>query len=277
MTKDNASLNIIENTKFRLMYIKNSRYEAKDWHSTPHTHDCSELFYVHQGKGSFLVQEETFDVKEDDLIIINPNVLHTEMSRDDSPLEYIVIGIDGLQFNTTDENGDYNEYSVHNFYDYKHEILLFMKTILAESKHMDIGFEEVCQHLLEVLIINIVRRSTTDLTIAPTQKITRECQLVEQYINQHFKEDITLDELAEIAFLNKYYLVHAFKKYTGLSPINFLIQKRIDEAKNLLTTTNYPVAEISSIIGFSSQSYFSQIFRKNTQMTPLQYRRTQSE
>lgn len=83
----------LDKMSFHLLYISTSRYEG-DWHSTPHAHHCTELFYVSSGKGSFLVNDDVFDVKADDLIIVNPNVMHTEMSRDESPLEYIVLGIE---------------------------------------------------------------------------------------------------------------------------------------------------------------------------------------
>ena len=76
----------LDKMSFHLLYISTSRYEG-DWHSTPHAHHCTELFYVSSGKGSFLVNDDVFDVKADDLIIVNPNVPHTEMSRDESPLE----------------------------------------------------------------------------------------------------------------------------------------------------------------------------------------------
>ena len=60
---------------------------------------------------------------------------------------------------------------------------------------------------------------------------------MEQYINTHFQEDITLELLSEKAFMNKFYLVHAFKQYKGMSPINYLIHLRIKAAKELLETT----------------------------------------
>lgn len=261
-----------EKMNFRLLYISTSLYEL-DWHSTPHAHHCTELFYVLRGKGSFLANEETFDIKEDDLIIVNPNVMHTEMSKNDEPLEYIVLGIEGLQFTTMTNKGEMDDYSVHNYYDYKHEILFYMKTLLQEMEHEDEDYEIVCQDLLEVLIINMVRRTKANMIVAPSQKITKECRFIEQYINHHFTEEITLELLSEKSYMNKYYLVHAFKQYKGVSPISYLINKRIDSAKELLETTNYPIAQIAECTGFSSQSYFSQVFKKATKMSPNEYRK----
>ena len=76
--------------------------------------------------------------------------------------------------------------------------------------------------------------------------------------------------------MNKYYMAHEFKKYMGISPINYLIERRIKECKSLLRTTSLSIAEISETVGFSSQSYFSQMFKKNTNMTPKQFRDAQA-
>lgn len=264
--------NIVK-ANFRLLYISSSIYES-DWHSTPHAHHCTEIFYVIKGNGSFLVNEDVFDVKEDDLIIVNPNVMHTEMSKGGNPLQYIVLGIEGLQFTSLSKQEELDDYSVHNYCNYKHEVLFYMKTLLQEVNYQDEEYESVCQNLLEVLIINMIRRTKANLIVAPAQKVTKECRFVEQYINTHFQEDITLELLSEKAFMNKFYLVHAFKQYKGMSPINYLIHLRIKAAKELLETTNYSIAQISESSGFSSQSYFSQAFKKETGMTPNAYRKT---
>ena len=100
---------------------------------------------------------------------------------------------------------------------------------------------------------------------------------MKQYIDLHYQENITLDELSRLTYVNKYYLVHAFKKYIGLSPINYLISKRVEEAKVLLETTNYSVSQISDIVGFSSQSYFSQVFKKTMGTTPFEIRKKKRE
>lgn len=263
----------LEKMNFHLIYISTSRYEG-DWHCTPHAHHCTELFYVSKGKGSFLVNEDVFDVSEDDLIIINPNVVHTEMSKNELPMEYIVLGIEGLQFTSFTNQTEYEDYSVHNYYEFKHEILFYLKTLIQEIEHQDSEYEAVCQDLLEVLIINMMRRTKANLIVAPSQKVTKECRFVEQYIKNHYQEDISLELLSEKAFMNKYYLVHAFKQYKGISPISYLIQLRIQQAKELLETTNYPIAQISDSCGFSSQSYFSQVFKKACGMTPNAYRKS---
>ena len=64
---------------FRLLYISKSRFGG-DWNSTTHTHSCTELFYCLSGEGQFYLAGQLFPVKPDDMVIVNPQVEHTELS-----------------------------------------------------------------------------------------------------------------------------------------------------------------------------------------------------
>ena len=139
---------------------------------------------------------------------------------------------------------------------------------------MDYNYEMVCQNLLEVLVTNIIRLTQCTITSTSSARTNKECTFIKRYIDHHFAESISLDYLAKMTHMNKYYMVHAFNKYIGYSPINYLIEKRISESKRLLETTNDSIAQIATKVGFSSQSYFSQVFKKSTQMTPNEYRKS---
>src|SRR5690625_6579816 len=67
-------------TPFKLLYITHSEYD-KGWHSTSHSHHFTELFYIVKGKGAFILQNHDIPVKKNDLVIINPNIEHTEKSN----------------------------------------------------------------------------------------------------------------------------------------------------------------------------------------------------
>lgn len=258
--------------KPKLLYISSAKYEGR-WHSTIHAHPFTELFYVTKGEGRFLVDDNSFFVKEDDLVIVNPNVEHTEVSKDTQPLEYIVLGIEGLTFSSDIKELE-NNYNLYNYRDYNDEVLFYLQALLIETQNKETDHEIVCQNLLEVLLINLVRRTNYALEIKPIKKMTKECALVKKYIDQNFKENITLDLLAELTHMNKYYLVHEFKKYMDISPINYLIERRIEESKTLLKATDHSIGHISSILGFSSQSYFSQSFKRTMDQTPNEYRKS---
>lgn len=67
---------------------------------------------------------------------------------------------------------------------------------------------------------------------------SRECSRAKRYIDSSFQENITLDKLAEIAQINKYYFSHTFTETYGISPMNYLTQKRIFTSQELLTSTD---------------------------------------
>ncbi|MBE7043505.1 MAG: helix-turn-helix domain-containing protein [Ruminococcaceae bacterium] len=92
------------------------------------------------------------------------------------------------------------------------------------------------------------------------------------YIKFHYSENITLDELADIAHINKNYLIRKFKKQFNLSPISYLIQYRLDMAKKLLSKTDLPIKTIVFQCGFNDYSYFCFLFKKTFSITPAQYR-----
>ena len=261
----------LDRSSTRLLYVSTAKYGG-DWHSLLHTHTCTEIFYVVGGMGKFQIEELTLSVSVDDMVIVNPNVEHTEVSFNASPLEYIVMGVEGLEF-AAGESGD-DRYRLVNCGGGREDTLYYLRALLAEIENKAIGYDLVCQDLLEVLVVRLMRR--TDFSLAPAASGTRtskECAAVRRYIDSHFKESLSLDVLAEVAHVNKYYLVHTFSKEYGISPINYLISRRIAESKQLLSDTDHSLSQISHMLGFSSPSYFSQSFRKLEGISPMEYRR----
>lgn len=243
---------------------------SSEWNPTLHTHRHAELFFVIEGRGSFQLRHHAFPANAHDLVIINPGVLHCETSRAESPLAYIVLGVDGLQVEA-DELG----YARTHFRRGWDELDACLRQMLAEARGGQTGWELVCQRLLEIIMLRVLRRS--ELTLAKVderQGDSRECDFVRRYIDEHFKENISLDQLAELAHINKYYLVHAFRRVYGTSPINYLNSRRIQESRFLLTNSDHSLTQISRILGFSSPSYFSQSFRRAEGVSPIEYRRS---
>lgn len=253
----------------KLLNVASSRYGG-DWHSVPHTHKYTELFYIVSGKGQFLIQEQIFPVDVNNLVIINPNVSHTEDSLNAQPLEYIVLGIDGVELATSaNSNG---QFCILDHFE-SVEIASCLRNILREMEQKNTGYEDICQAYMEILIIRLMRNTSLAVqTEASSMAGNRQCATVRRYIDLNFKEPLSLEQLADVAHMNKYYLSHAFKREYGVSPINYLISRRIDESKFLLAETDLSMSQIAQILGFSSLSYFSQAFRKANGTSPMEYR-----
>ncbi|MCF0108693.1 MAG: AraC family transcriptional regulator [Erysipelotrichaceae bacterium] len=99
---------------------------------------------------------------------------------------------------------------------------------------------------------------------------------IRSYILQNLSRHITVNELAEYVGFNRSYLISLFKESIGIGPGAYITRLRIDEAKRLLTISNNSLASIAEALGFSSQSHFQNVFRKETGKTPLQYRKEHS-
>ena len=92
------------------------------------------------------------------------------------------------------------------------------------------------------------------------------------YIKLHYPEQITLDDLATVAHINKNHLIRKFKDKLNTSPIAYLIQYRLDISKRLLSKTDLPINSIAMQCGFNDYSYFCMIFKRTFSITPAQYR-----
>ncbi|GGJ57976.1 AraC family transcriptional regulator [Virgibacillus salexigens] len=257
---------------FKLLYITRSEYD-KGWHSTQHTHHFTELFYIVNGKGSFVLPTHEIPVKENDLVIINPNVEHTEKSNVQDSLQYIALGIEGLTFSLTEEKDA--QMGPFTYRGDREDVLFYLNKLLNEVMHGDIQYEIICQNIIEILIVKLKREKKFTIEKTETLNINKAVAFIKHYINQNYRNNITLDLLAKVGHINKYYLSHTFKKDMGISPIEYLNKVRIKEAKILLDTTDYNIGEIAEIIGFSSQSFFTQAFKRTTNQTPSTYRKVQ--
>ena len=253
---------------YRLLYSSYSKYE-QDWESYPHTHYFSELFYVLNGCGSFIVEEESFPIRKQNLIIINEHPPHGSFRQKFS------LGIHCPRRGGT-KLLIYNDKEYLNIQceDFSENLDFYFHTILREMDEQKESYETICQNLLEALIIQLSRHTGSPVEMLPSsKKITRECSYAKRFIDSNFRENITLDTLAELTHLNKYYFAHTFTEIYGIAPMNYLAQKRIFTSQELLTSTDLNQAAIAKQCGFSSSSYFSQCFRKICGMTPTAYRK----
>ncbi len=125
--------------------------------------------------------------------------------------------------------------------------------------------------LIRLLISAFLRQDSTN-KISSLQGYNR-FQTVLKYIHQHLHQEITLQDLAEILDLNPAYFSSLFSQTMGISPINFINQRRIEEAQHLLLSTHKTLKEIASQVGFKDAFYFSRLFKKAVGASPGNYRK----
>lgn len=188
-------------------------------------------------------------------------------------MEYIVFGVEGLAFSADQDADNTKGYSYYSYGSDQNQFINFAHLMMQEFQDKEPGFETVCHGLLQVLLVYISRKMNVNVISDTSFQLSKECALAKRYIDTNYSKNITLDALAEITHINKFYLAHSFTECMGQSPINYLTEVRLAACKQQLTTSNMSIAQIASNNGFSSQSYFSQIFKKKVGMTPQQYRK----
>ena len=123
-------------------------------------------------------------------------------------------------------------------------------------------------HLLKNYTVDGSRQDTAATGGLPGFKLRR----AKEFINEHLENDITLAEIAEAVGFSQFHFARAFRKSTGLTPQQYLVAQRINRAKELLTTSELPLVEVSIQAGFKNQSHFTTLFRKFTALTPKAFR-----
>lgn len=99
---------------------------------------------------------------------------------------------------------------------------------------------------------------------------------VQKYIHNNIYDDIDLHTLADVACVTHTYLIRLFNKNFGMSPLQYINQKKVERAQLLLLTSEMPVKEVAYSLGFTDSSYFIRLFKKTTQLTPQEYRERMS-
>jgi len=98
-------------------------------------------------------------------------------------------------------------------------------------------------------------------------------KVITDYIDKRFNRDLPISELADVINLSEDYFSAKFKESMGVSPHQYIMSKRLDEAKHLLRHTDQSIDEIATMVGYKNQAYFATIFKRHFGMTPTQYKK----
>ena len=131
------------------------------------------------------------------------------------------------------------------------------------------------ESLAQMFAIHVLRYYCATATIYKDYKSglpRRTLSAVTDYIELHLNREIPLKDLAELSNLSAYYFIRMFKKSTGLSPHQYIVERRIARAKHLLKTSRLSILEIAIETGYKSASNFSSAFKKAIGITPSQFR-----
>ena len=140
-----------------------------------------------------------------------------------------------------------------------------------------IGGRLYAESLGTALAVHLLRQYSTSPTAQLIHKgglAAKPLQRVIEYINEHLQDDLSLFELARTAKLSPHYFATVFKASTGISPHRYVIERRIDRARDLLRRGDKTISEIACAVGFASQSHLTANFRRAMGVTPRKFRQS---
>lgn len=227
------------------------------------------FFIVKEGDGSLKYNTNTYDLKQGDCVFID---CHKPYSHSSNNWEISWVHINGnnlkniyYKYLERDGNIIFNAIEPNKYINLLDDVYMIST---SNDYTRDMNIYSKITDLLSLLMSE---------TIYPEKKKSKhiyDLDNIKKYLDDNYTKNISLDEISSIFFINKFYLTRAFKNKYGLTIYNYVIEKRITKAKELLRFSNKKIEDISSICGFNDPNYFSRTFKKVENMTPIEYKKT---
>ena len=235
-----------------------------------------QLLYVASGKTVFYFNGEPKEVAAGHMVLFQPKQeQHYEYFAVDRPEVYWV------HFTGSDVRNILKHYDIpldrHVIYSGSSATYAYLfKEMIHELQTCRTGFEELLEMYLRQIFL-LVQRSREERKPTVSSYLQEEIDYARKYFNEHYNEDISIEEYAQSRGMSVSWFLRNFKQMTMKSPMQYILTIRINNAVSLLETTDYNVTEISTIIGYDNPLYFSRIFKKQKGVSPSDYRKMLSE
>ena len=258
----------------RLEYICNVGSDSSTMPRSMHEHkNLVEILLIYEGAGIYIINSERYTAKKGDLILYNSCTVHDEFGGSGSDLCTYCVALSGLKLvNFSQINKILPDiYSpILPCGDYFEEFLQIFQIIERESLRPQGA--EIATYLSMALVTKICKILKNHGVLQQNQKSSLSEQ-ARKYIDSHYKEDLHLENIAKATYTNVYNLSRVFKSDIGISPMKYVILRRIGEAQNLLINTDMNITEIAMNVGYNNSNYFQNVFKDAMKMTPKEYRK----
>ncbi len=222
-----------------------------------HKHHCYELVYYINGNGSTIINGKKFSFTKNTFCFMHPNTSHDRSFKEQSDIISIAF-LHDLPI----------EISAGVYDDTDMKIYTYLKHMKQEFLDKKSHYQIKLNAMIVEILVELDRRINT-------HKITKDIDslnYIKNYIDVHYNEKINLESLAQLSFYSYHHFRHKFKEFTGFSPSQYVIRKRIEGAVEMLKNTDRNISEIAIDCGFSTAAQFCQLFKKHVSKTPIEYR-----
>ena len=269
----------MSDSKFEIFHYRDAKFEGVPVHQ----HDFYEVYYFIGGSVEYSVEGRTYELKPGDLLLINPLELHQpRIAPDQQDYERIVLWINKnylseLCFNKTsltrcfdssqpDHTNLLRPTKIQQSY-----ISAMLDELITENTSDGYAVEIASEAILLRFLVEL-NRLTIDSSSALRKDEASSSIIpdVLEYINKHFCEKLTLNEIADEFFVSKYYLSHAFNNVVGTSVHRYIVLKRLIHAKQMLLS-GIKSTTAATNCGFNDYAGFYRAFTAEYGVTPTEF------
>lgn len=261
-----------------------------DWLMPAEWHTSLEIFMCTDGTGKYYINDKVYDFEKGDIFVIGNNELHKSEILDEKGFKAFIVMFapDGFLPNRYIQGKDLLNvfYGRTDKFCHKYRPTVEKQTSYeAISQIMLKEYEGKCENymmsvssLVTWLLIelnrayNVNEDDNISYTLNDRLKHKKMISEVLNYVEENYKEDINLKELADSLYVNQAYLSREFKKSTGYSMMKFITNKRIREARELLRNSELSVSEVATTVGYNNITHFHTMFKKEIGISPKEFR-----
>lgn len=257
-------------SKESLIYLQEVGFsKALQKHTSSRKYMDSFLFFiVLEGSGSLKYNNETTVLKQNDCVFIDCHKPY-EHSSDNWQIAFIHFNGNNIEdiYNKYLDRSNKNTFNTNNPNDYKNTIndIYLISSSNDYIKDMTIYNK----------IINLLYMIMSETVYPESSKRNHKYDLneIKKYLDDNYINNISLDDLSNKFFINKFYLTRAFKENYGQTINNYILSKRITKSKELLRFSNFNIDQIAIEVGINDPNYFSRLFKKVEGISPKEYAR----
>lgn len=244
----------------------------------PHSHDYYELYFLLEGEREFFIDNKMFVVPKNTLVAVPPYSMHKTAG---GPYRRINLNV-SQDLLSDSENAFLKKISRHPAIELNKTcaetiIQLVKEGAILQTKSLPDKRETILS-IAKTIIYLLSSQSVKPVSLASmtfnSGNVSSDTLKIIYYINKNYDKDITLKEICNEFYLSKVTLCKQFKKVMSCSVMRYVFNLRINKAKELLIYSDDSIEEISRICGFSSANYFGLAFKKETGLSPFNYRKT---
>lgn len=263
-------------------FLFSCAFKKREDEKNYHNHDFIELVIIRSGSRIFYIDGNYYCVKAGDILLLNPGTYHKSLMDRDStvPSDECYIGFFGVHFKQCDPdrmqlpNGKLY-YSMPD--GLKQEVFKLYAEIEKESTYNKTG----CYFMLKAYLIQLLcflQREKEEMVQERNGYVFHSVnkkyvvKQIKKYLDEHYREKISLDKIAQNMYLSTFYISKIFKSETGNTPIQYLIKLRMEKARELIEQgSEKSIQDVAAAVGYEDAYHFSKLFKRHYGVAPSRY------